>query len=141
MSETYPVLLFSYGTLQQPEVQLALFGRHLDGHRDRLPGYRLDALAVNDADVAALSGTDEHPIAVATGDARDHIDGAVFAINDAELAAADAYEVDDYTRALVALASGEHAWVYAATHSPTETPITDVRAHLPGRTVFTGEHD
>lgn len=35
-------------------------------------------------------------------------------LDDAELAAADAYEVADYARALRPLASGAQAWVYLA---------------------------
>ncbi|RZJ42033.1 MAG: gamma-glutamylcyclotransferase, partial [Brevundimonas sp.] len=31
--------LFSYGTLQDPNVQQANFGRLLEGSPDRLPGY------------------------------------------------------------------------------------------------------
>jgi hypothetical protein len=116
--DEFPVRLFSYGTLQQPGLQVSLFGRALGGVRDRLPGYHLSLLAITDPDVAALSGSAEHPIAVATGDPADHIDGTVFAISQAELAAADAYEVDDYIRALVPMASGVRAWVYAATHVP-----------------------
>jgi hypothetical protein len=110
------VRLFSYGTLQQRELQLSLFGRELGGKPDRLPGYDLSTLAISDPSVTALSGSAEHPIARATGDPDDHIDGTVFEISDAELVAADGYEVDDYTRALVPLASGLTAWVYAATH-------------------------
>src|SRR5689334_5312839 len=34
-------LLFAYGTLQQEAVQLATFGRRLEGVEDALPGYRL----------------------------------------------------------------------------------------------------
>jgi hypothetical protein len=41
------------------------------------------------------------------------VDGTVFAITAAELAAADDYEVDDYARVLVPLRSGRRAWVYA----------------------------
>jgi len=33
-----PVLLFSYGTLQDPAVQLSTFGRELKGRADSLPG-------------------------------------------------------------------------------------------------------
>ena len=40
------------------------------------------------------------------------IKGTVFAISEAELAAADEYEVDDYRRVLVPLRSGAQAWVY-----------------------------
>jgi hypothetical protein len=32
-------LLFSYGTLQQEDVQLSTFGRLLHGQRDELPGF------------------------------------------------------------------------------------------------------
>ena len=35
------VLLFSYGTLQDKDVQMANFGRELTGHEDALPGYAL----------------------------------------------------------------------------------------------------
>ena len=40
----YPVRLFSYGTLQLPSVQLATFGRRLDGVCDALCGLSLDLL-------------------------------------------------------------------------------------------------
>jgi hypothetical protein len=32
-------LLFSYGTLQQEDVQWSTFGRLLEGQRDELPGF------------------------------------------------------------------------------------------------------
>ena len=38
-------LLFSYGTLRQREVQLATFGRELDGYVDAVIGYELHHLA------------------------------------------------------------------------------------------------
>jgi hypothetical protein len=108
------IRLFSYGTLQQPEVQRALFGRELAGTPDRLPGYEFSMLPIADSEVAALSGSARHPIVHATGRPSDEVAGTVFEISPAELAAADAYEVDDYTRVLVELASGLRAWVYAA---------------------------
>jgi len=40
------------------------------------------------------------------------VDGIVFTITEAELVAADAYEVDDYRRISVPLRSGPYAWVY-----------------------------
>ena len=104
--------LFSYGTLQQREVQLANFGRALDGSPDVLPGYRLETLTITDPDVVAVSGSAEHPFAVATGDPGDEIVGTVVTLTTAELAAADRYEVDDYTRVLVELRSGGSAWAY-----------------------------
>ena len=36
----------------------------------------------------------------------------MFAISEAELAAADEYEVDNYRRIAVPLRSGDQAWVY-----------------------------
>ena len=49
--------LFSYGTLQDPDVQLANFGRRLDGTSDALPGYRLDWLLITDPQVIEVSGS------------------------------------------------------------------------------------
>jgi gamma-glutamylcyclotransferase (GGCT)/AIG2-like uncharacterized protein YtfP len=42
----------------------------------------------------------------------DQIAGTVFEITSEELAAADRYEVSDYKRIAVTLASGRTAWVY-----------------------------
>jgi len=105
-------LLFSYGTLRQPEVQLATFGRELDGQRDAIVGYDLDHVTITDPHVIATSGRDRHPILRPTERAGAHIDGMVFEISEAELAAADEYEVDDYRRIAVPLRSGATAWVY-----------------------------
>ncbi|PHV17907.1 UDP-N-acetylmuramate--alanine ligase [Janthinobacterium sp. BJB1] len=103
--------LFSYGTLQQPEVQLATFGRLLDSRPDRLPGYRLGLLAIDDAQVVATSGKTHHPIAT-RGAATDGVPGAVLAVSPGELLQADGYEVADYRRERVTLASGMQAWAY-----------------------------
>ncbi|WP_077034757.1 gamma-glutamylcyclotransferase family protein [Pelomonas sp. KK5] len=104
--------LFSYGTLQLESVQLATFGRRLNGQADQLPGYRLEQLAIRDSAVVATSGKTHHPIAVHTGSAEDRIEGAVLEVTPGELAHADAYEVEDYRRAEVTLASGLTAWAY-----------------------------
>ena len=105
-------LLFSYGTLQLPEVQRATYGRLLDGAPDALSGYRLADLVISDPRVVKLSGKAVHTIACRTGDSADRIAGMVFEISDAELAATDAYEVDAYARAEVLLDSGKQAFVY-----------------------------
>lgn len=105
-------LLFSYGTLRDPAVQQANFGRLLDGREDALPGYRVELVEITDPDVLAVSGQDQHPIVLPSGDLADQVPGTVFEVSDEELAAADLYEVDDYRRVLVELASGDHAWVY-----------------------------
>lgn len=111
-SRDYPVLLFSYGTLQDKAVQLASFGRELSGQADRMPGYRQDWVEITDPAVLATSGKSHHPIVSPSGDASDGVDGMVFQITEQELAAADRYEVADYKRVAVELASGLTAWVY-----------------------------
>jgi gamma-glutamylcyclotransferase (GGCT)/AIG2-like uncharacterized protein YtfP len=110
--------LFSYGTLRQREVQLATYGRELEGVPDTLTGYRLASLIISDPHVVALSGKPVHTIARATGNPADRITGMVFELSDAELAASDAFEVEAYQRVAVTLESGREAWVYAAT--PTQ---------------------
>ena len=105
------LLLFSYGTLRDGAVQMANFGRLLSGRADSLPGYSLLPIAINDPAVVALSGKSQHMIAK-RGTADDEVTGVVFEITAAELAAADRYEVADYTRVLVTLKSGVKSWVY-----------------------------
>lgn len=105
-------LLFSYGTLRQPEVQRATFGRVVPGRADAIVGYDLDYVTITDPHVVATSGSDRHPILRPTDRADAHVDGMVFEISEAELAAADEYEVDDYRRIAVPLRSGASAWVY-----------------------------
>ena len=105
-------LLFSYGTLQQPEVQRATFGREVPGRRDAIVGYDLDYVTITDPHVIATSGSDRHPIMRPSAEVDAHVDGTVFEISEAELVAADEYEVDDYRRIAVPLRSGASAWVY-----------------------------
>src|SRR5947209_20573669 len=106
------VFLFSYGTLQQTDVQLATYGRTLVGTADMLRGYRLAPLEITDPNVIAISGKTVHTIACATGAADDEIPGILFEISEAELGATDSYEVDVYARVEVMLESGRTAWVY-----------------------------
>lgn len=103
--------VFSYGTLRQPEVQSALYGREVPTVADTLPGFRVDWLRITDAAVIATSGSDRHPI-LRHGAAHDVVEGAALELTDDELAATDAYEVDDYVRAAVVLGSGLQAWAY-----------------------------
>src|SRR5206468_3211272 len=106
------ILIFSYGTLQLPEVQAATYGRLLGGSPDMLAGYRLEPLPISDPRVVALSGKAVHHIASATGDPADRIAGTAFELTAVELEATDAYEVDAYARTEVALESGRVAWAY-----------------------------
>ncbi|MGB3332839.1 MAG: gamma-glutamylcyclotransferase family protein [Mycobacterium sp.] len=105
-------LLFSYGTLQLPEVQRSTFGREVDGRPDAIVGYELDYVTITDPHVVAVSGSDRHPILRPSNAHDAAVPGTVFAISAADLAAADEYEVDAYQRISVPLRSGAQAWVY-----------------------------
>lgn len=106
-------LLFSYGTLRLPEVQMALFGRLVTGEADAMLGWRQRMIEITDADVIAKSGTRWHPLVEPSDDPSDAVEGMVFAITQADLDSADAYEVD-YRRMAVTLRSGRQAWFYGA---------------------------
>jgi len=44
MTQQADIALFSYGSLRQSEVQLAKFGRRLEGRADVLTGYRCETI-------------------------------------------------------------------------------------------------
>ena len=111
-TQLYAENLFTYGTLQTEEVQLATFGRRLEGHADALPGYALRSIEIRDEDFVAKSGTAIHRNLQFTGDPSDFVEGAVYSVTLQELEQADAYEPDGYKRVLVQLRSGANAWVY-----------------------------
>lgn len=104
--------LFCYGTLRHREVQLATYGRELDGVSDVLAGFALVPVAISDPRVVELSGKPVHTIACATGNPTDRVEGIVFMLGEDELAATDAYEDRAYSRAEVELESGRRAWAY-----------------------------
>ncbi|POA97972.1 UDP-N-acetylmuramate--alanine ligase [Chromobacterium sinusclupearum] len=106
--------LFSYGTLQQDNVQLATFGHLLRGRPAQLVGFKLDSLEIRDAEVVRASGKTHHPIVRLSENPQDCVAGSVFDISDEELELADRYEVDDYQRVEALLDTGERAWVYIA---------------------------
>lgn len=91
---------------------MASFGRPLDGRPDLLPGYASVMTEITDPDVVATSGAGFHPAVTETGNPVGEVPGMLFAITEAELAAADEYEVSDYKRIEVVLKSGQRAWVY-----------------------------
>jgi gamma-glutamylcyclotransferase (GGCT)/AIG2-like uncharacterized protein YtfP len=105
-------LLFSYGTLQIEPVQMATFGRMLEGTEDHLVGYELEWLEIADPSVIEASGKSCHPIIVFTGRETDLVCGTALRISRNEILQADTYEVADYRREYVTLASGRGAWVY-----------------------------
>jgi len=110
--EDHTILLFSYGTLQLEPVQLASFGRRLEGQADAILGFRQDMLEITDPEVIKTSGQRFHPVVMPSNNPNDQVAGTVFRISQAELAAADRYEVADYKRVTAPLASGLTAWVY-----------------------------
>jgi len=116
--------LFSYGTLQQETVQLATFGRTLQGTPDILIDYHLSNLEIKDPVVIATSGKTIHPVLMYTGKKTDEITGTVFDITADELQSADRYEVADYKRVSATLRSGKIAWVYVSVSSPQKTKIS-----------------
>jgi hypothetical protein len=107
-------LLFSYGTLQQPEVQLDTFGRLLDGDDDVLPGFTVDYAEIVDERVVDVSGAAIHPVVRPTGNPLDKVVGKVLFVTEEELDAADEYEVALYRRVAAPLSSGRTAWVYVS---------------------------
>ncbi|MEV4560480.1 GDSL-type esterase/lipase family protein [Kitasatospora sp. NPDC049285] len=110
MTESHPHALFSFGALLDQQVQTALFGRTVPTTAASLAGYTTRPIAVTDESVIATSGQDVHlTLARKLGGT---VEGAVLRLSDQELAAADDYEVADYARRRVLLASGETAWAY-----------------------------
>lgn len=96
--------LFTYGTLQEREVQLGVFSRPLTAFEDELPLYIL-----SDKKVADLYPTLRH-----TGQQEDSIKGQVYTLSHQELQKADLYEGEAYERIQIQLASGKNAWAYIA---------------------------
>src|SRR5210317_1203635 len=92
--------LFSYGTLQLEQVQIATYGRILKGTKDSLPNYKLEQLKITDSNALEKSGKTFHPIAIKTNKPLDVIEGVIFEITNQELDETDKYEVSDYKRIL-----------------------------------------
>jgi gamma-glutamylcyclotransferase (GGCT)/AIG2-like uncharacterized protein YtfP len=105
--------LFSYGTLQQEEVQLATFGRKLAGEKDLVTGYEPALVKITDPALVTKLGKTHHDNISPTGDDWSNVQGTVFEVTEAELAMADTFEAQfHYKRVNVTLASGNDAWVY-----------------------------
>jgi gamma-glutamylcyclotransferase (GGCT)/AIG2-like uncharacterized protein YtfP len=112
-ASTPTVLLFSYGTLQNKNVQIANFGRELTGREDALPGYARRMVAILDPKVMAASGESHYANAEPSTNPEDAVSGTVFEITEQELAVTDKYEeVAEYRRTFLTLRSGNQAWVY-----------------------------
>ena len=105
--------LFSYGTLQLESIQQANFGRTLEGAADTLKRFIAAPIPIDDPEFAASLGQAHYTIAQYTGVDSDAIRGTVYELTSDELTKADAYELQQYQRISVVLASGTRCWVYA----------------------------
>jgi hypothetical protein len=114
-------ILFSYGTLQQPSVQMSTFGRFLVGEHDELIGFELGVFTVVDPAFVATSGKADHSIVRFNGRPDSRVSGTVFEVSDVELAQSDGYEPAGYVRVRAELASGRQTWVYADAHDVPPT--------------------
>lgn len=104
--------LFSYGTLQNGEVQMELFGRHLIGHRDILKGYKTTVIELDEEGFVGFSEQEKYLIASISDDENDAIEGTALEVTIDELLLADEYEPEKYERERVTLGSGRQAWIY-----------------------------
>jgi gamma-glutamylcyclotransferase (GGCT)/AIG2-like uncharacterized protein YtfP len=96
--------VFSYGSLQQDQVQLATFGVLLPGVAAEIVGFELAHLHREGKRLANV---------VRSRIPENRVRGTVFEFTAAQLAVADAYErTDNYVRIEVSLAAGGEAWVY-----------------------------
>ena len=94
--------LFSYGTLQEPDVQKMIFARVLKGNKDVLKSH-----AISEVMVGGL-----YPTIRESQDSEDRVEGYVYVIREEELPLVDTYEGEAYRRKKVVLESGVNAWVY-----------------------------
>lgn len=94
--------LFTYGTLQEEDVQKYVFRRVLSGGEDVLPCYS----------VSNKKMYGRYLVLEPTGKQENEVAGRVYALSGAELLQADIYEGPAYKRIAISLKSGRRAWVY-----------------------------
>jgi hypothetical protein len=109
--------LFSSDTLLDPAVQLSTFGRLLKGEPDELFCFEQDSLTREDPTSSATTGHARYAVVRFTGRSDTLVQGTVFEVSDADLAAADRDQPIEYGRIIVTLGSGKEAWVYADVRS------------------------
>ncbi len=93
--------LFVYGTLQNPDTQISVFGRATPGRPDSLPDFAKEEIV--------LDGTAYFTVRPRSGHS---VSGMVLEVTSDELKRGDIYETDAYHRITVTLTSGATAWVY-----------------------------
>ncbi|WP_299529850.1 gamma-glutamylcyclotransferase family protein [Ulvibacterium sp.] len=94
--------LFTYGTLQDDEVQFNLFKRELEGDEETLKGFLLLKNKVYG----------RYPTISRTNSTMDIVKGTVYKVTPLELKNVDVYEGEGYERRKVVLTSGKTAWAY-----------------------------
>ena len=95
--------LFVYGTLIDPVVQFAVFGRATEGRPDKLAGNRMSSIRLGDRDYPIIEPENSSSV-----------EGLVITVSLTELSLIDHYEGEAYRRNKVTLVSGRRAWVYQA---------------------------
>ena len=113
-------LIFSYGTLQREDVQLAQVGRAMAGLADALPGFRTVPVPIDDPSIVESLGISTYDSLEKTGRPEDEVAGTVFEVTDAELERIDAYEAPEYGRFEVVLKSGRRGWAWKAVNPRTD---------------------
>ena len=94
--------IFTYGTLQDAEVQQRIIGRNLDiGMPDTLRGYK----------IAILKGIHES-YNIIQPQPGVSVEGVVYEVTAEELARIDDYEGDAYMRVSATSANNNRVWVY-----------------------------
>jgi gamma-glutamylcyclotransferase (GGCT)/AIG2-like uncharacterized protein YtfP len=101
--------LFAYGTLKDKEIQERVFGRVLKGTPDKLIGYTIKEIHIEEE-----FGITQYPIITETQKPNDSIDGICYQLSERDLELADKYEGMHYKRIKVQLHSSETVWVYSA---------------------------
>jgi len=94
--------LFSYGTLQDLQVQQYIFGRLLQGKADAALGFKKLENAVYG----------KYPLIINTNNPKDKVAGIAYEMTKADLKKADIYETSAYKRQKFPLESGDEAWIY-----------------------------
>ena len=95
--------LFSYGTLQNSDVQIELFGCEVNFAMDVMTGYEVRTITL---------GNGTHKLAVEH--AGGQISGILLELTAEQIAICDEYEPEEYERVSVGLLSGKTAWAYVA---------------------------
>ncbi len=94
--------MFTYGTLQDPQVQLYVFDKILEGDVDFLLGFKWYKNAVYG----------RYPLVKPTSNPKEMVKGVAYKVTKADLLRCDVYETSAYQRKKFILKSGKEAWVY-----------------------------